>query len=31
MAQYKLAGYEGMDPEKLMMNLNLYQNALIHN
>ena len=31
MAQYKLPGYEGMDPEKLMMNLNLYQNALIHN
>ncbi len=31
MAQYKLDGYEGMDPEKLMMNLNLYQNALIHN
>lgn len=30
-AQYKLDGYEGMDPEKLMMNLNLYQNALIHN
>ena len=31
LAQYKLPGYEGMDPEKLMMNLNLYQNALIHN
>lgn len=31
MAQYKLEGYEGMDPEMLMMNLNLYQNALIHN
>jgi ubiquinone/menaquinone biosynthesis C-methylase UbiE len=31
MAQYKLSGYEGMDPEKLMMNLNLYQNALIYN
>ena len=31
MSQYKLPGYEGMDPEKLMINLNLYQNALIHN
>lgn len=31
LAQYKLPGYEGMDPEKLMMNLNLYQNALVHN
>ena len=30
MAQYKLPGYEGMDPEKLMMNLNLYQNALMY-
>lgn len=30
-AQYKLPGYEGMDPERLMMDLNLYQNALIHN
>ena len=30
-AQYKLAGYETMEPEKLMNNLNLLQNALIYN
>ena len=30
-AQYKLSGYESMDPEQLMNSLNLYQNALIYN
>ena len=30
-AQYKLTGYETMDPELLMNNLNLLQNALIYN
>ena len=30
-AQYKLTGYETMDPELLMQNLNLLQNALIYN
>lgn len=30
-AQYKLSGYETMDPEQLMNNLNLLQNALIYN
>ncbi len=31
LAQHKLSGYETMDPEKLMMNLNMLQNALIYN
>ena len=30
-AQYKLAGYETMDPELMMNNLNLLQNAMIYN
>ena len=31
LAQYKLSGYETMEPEQLMQNLNLFQNALIYN